>query len=198
MGRAQRGTADSGFTPAQITYLRPQRLRGFNLPRAIEDFNTASSERARLSRLTYDLATHATLRALSAAANTLTAVELALDYPNGFSQELSTALQERTHFGLHSELRVALDQGRRLRIEDIDEIALSSTLAAAAGLLAERDHALEHASALDASAWLKILRSLPPHSSKEAKAEGLRLRLREHKDSARVLAQTQADLFVNA
>jgi hypothetical protein len=197
MARAHGGKVIAGATsPSTLTHLQPLRLRGFNLPRAVGEFNAASSERARLSRLTYDLATHAAQRACGLAGPTLTALGAALTLDEPLDE---SALLERAHFGLHSELRVALDEGRRLRVQDIDALALTSVYSAAAGLLAERAQELARAldipeseTALGAGQWYDLLRALPEEADAQSARAFFQARLRVHAQSARVFAAATA------
>jgi len=152
MGRAQGHAANT--SPA-VAGARHRARRRFNVAVALRTFNAAAAERARLAQLTSELAAQATVHAWEARSEQLTAFAQAAHLPVSLSDE-ADRVRDAAQFGLHSELRVALDEGRRLREHDVERLAQAAVDNAVCAMLADAAH--EQDPSLSVPAWHELLR----------------------------------------
>lgn len=136
---------------------RHRARRRFNVGVAIQSFNAAAAERAHLSQLTEELATEATLHAYARRRTQLR--EFAREADVGVDlADLTTEerVRDGSQFNLHTELRVALDEGRRLDEREVDRLASDAVTNATCGVLAEE--AARADSTLSVSSYYAALR----------------------------------------
>jgi hypothetical protein len=167
MGRAQRNTpaALSGKQADLATSrsARHQRRRRFNVVVHLQTFNAAAAQRAQLAAIIADLSGDSSQRAMQVHSPMLAdfAKSLEIDIRDDYD-----TIADGADFHLHTELRVALDEGRRLTETDVDAMASKAVRDSGAAVLASR---LAGQDGLTEGQWYETLReSLSAAQPKEA------------------------------